>query len=91
MVKSVLLNKCGSGCICKMVSPSNQCKLILYISHYNYNFIIILHINSLQTCESHMQSLPHSINSTDFTIQYKLLLYIIFIFYNFSKHSLKAP
>ena len=75
----------------KTVSPSNQCKLILYVSHYNYNFIIILHINSLQTCELHMQPLLHSINSIDFTIQYELLLYIILMFYNFSKHSLRDP
>jgi hypothetical protein len=35
----------------------------------SYNFIIILHINSLQTFELHMQPLPYFMNSTDFKIK----------------------
>jgi len=38
-----------------------------------------------------MQPLIQFIKSTDFTIQYDLMFYIILIFYNFSKHSIKVP
>ena len=51
------------------VSPSNQYKLIQYIPNNSYNFVIVLHINSLQFFELYMQKLPHFINCTGFTIQ----------------------
>ena len=64
MVKSVLLIKCGSGCICN----SKICNELIKFTH-SYTFIIILHINSLQTFEMHMQPLSHFIHNTVFIIK----------------------
>jgi hypothetical protein len=53
----------------------------------SYNNIIVLHINSLQTSELHMQPLRHFIKSRDFIVKdpsFYVILAIV-IFYNFNK------
>ena len=52
------------------MSPSHQHKLICYIFIANF----ILPVNLLQTCELHLQPLPHSINSTLFVTQRSTVL-----------------
>ena len=70
-----------SSLLARTLDTPKQGKSITSISinllhfHSRYNFIIILHINSLQTFETHMQPLPRFINCADFIVQRSTALY----------------
>jgi hypothetical protein len=75
MIKSVLLVKCGTGCIC------NSKVVLVFTSEWHTR-----HTNTgiLNCISSHYQVL-----SAIQILPYKgLLLYIILMFYNFSKHNI---